>query len=192
MKSKIKPYTSLIFGKSDIGKSMNNMYTYTNNYISSINDSKLFAGLMIITLNIASKFVTIKLSKTMESYLKYTFSKQLLVFVMAWMGSRQIYTAIIITILFIICAEFLFNEESRFCCLSEAFTDYHVSKLENDTTPTIAQATSNSTQATSNSNQVTPEEISQAKAVLEKAKQNNIQLQQQKLSSSYQSSYPSY
>ena len=180
-----------MFGKSDIGKSMNNMYTYTNNYISSINDSKMFAGLMIITLNIASKFVTIKLSKTMESYLKYTFSKQLLVFVMAWMGSRQIYTATIITILFIICTEFLFNEESRFCCLSEAFTDYHVSKLENDTTPTMAQAP-NSNQTTPNSNQVTPEEISQAKAVLEKAKQNNIQLQQQKLSSSYQSSYPSY
>lgn len=170
MKSKIKSNTLSIFGKSDIGKSMNNMYTYTNNYISSINDSKLFAGLMIITLNIASKFVTIKLSKTMESYLKYTFSKQLLVFVMAWMGSRQIYTAIIITILFIICAEFLFNEESRFCCLSEAFTDYHISKLENDTQPT-----------TPSSDQVTPEEIKQAEAVLEKAKQNNMQLQQQKI-----------
>lgn len=179
MKSKIKTPSKLglstMFGKSDIGKSMNNMYDYTNNYISSINDSKLFAGLMIITLNIASKFVTIKLSKTMESYLKYTFSKQLLVFVMAWMGSRQIYTAIIITLLFIICTEFLFNEESRFCCLSEAFTDYHVSKLENDASTTPA----------SGSGQVTPEEIKQAEAVLEKAKQNNIQLQQQQKTTIY-------
>ena len=179
MKSRVKSSTksppksdsTTFFGKSDFGKSMNNLYDYTNNYISSINDSKLFAGLMIITLNIASKFVTIKLSKTMESYLKYTFSKQLLVFVMAWMGSRQIYTAIIITILFIICTEFLFNEESRFCCLSEAFTDYHISKLENDPSATPA----------SGSSQVTPEEIKQAEAVLEKAKQTNMQLQQQKI-----------
>lgn len=185
MKSRVKSSTktqsksdsTTFFGKSDFGKSMNNMYDYTNNYISSINDSKLFAGLMIITLNIASKFVTIKLSKTMESYLKYTFSKQLLVFVMAWMGSRQIYTAIIITILFIICTEFLFNEESRFCCLSEAFTDYHISKLENDTQSTLP--TNGLPQGTTGQN-VTPEEIKYAESILEKAKTNNTQLQQQK------------
>jgi hypothetical protein len=182
-KTQTKSDSTTFFGKSDFGKSMNNMYDYTNNYISSINDSKMFAGLMIITLNIASKFVTIKLSKTMESYLKYTFSKQLLVFVMAWMGSRQIYTAIIITILFIICTEFLFNEESRFCCLSEAFTDYHISKLENDTTSTAQLPTQQSPSPTTSTAQVTPEEIKHAEAVLEKAKTNRTQLQIQKTAS---------
>lgn len=182
-KTQTKSDSTTFFGKSDFGKSMNNMYDYTNNYISSINDSKLFAGLMIITLNIASKFVTIKLSKTMESYLKYTFSKQLLVFVMAWMGSRQIYTAIIITLLFIICTEFLFNEESRFCCLSEAFTDYHISKLENDTSSTAQLPTQQSPVPTTSSAEVTPEEIKHAEAVLEKAKSNNTQLQFQKTAS---------
>jgi hypothetical protein len=132
------------------------IFTYLNNYVNTINDSKLFAGLMIITLNIASKYVNIKLSKTMESYLKYTFSKQLLVFVISWMGTRQIYAALIITIIFIICTEYLFNEDSRFCCLSESFTDYHISKLEDP----------------ENSDTVSPEEIKKAEAILEKAKNN--------------------
>ena len=44
---------------------------YIDKTITDLNTSKIFAGLMIITLNIASRFVTIKLSKSMEGYLKY-------------------------------------------------------------------------------------------------------------------------
>lgn len=66
----------------------------------------------------------------MESYLKFTFSRLILVFAIAWVGTHDIYTAIIICLVFTLCMDFLFNEESRFCCLPEAFTDYHVSLLE--------------------------------------------------------------
>jgi hypothetical protein len=66
----------------------------------------------------------------MEAYLKYTFSKQILVFAMAWMGTRDIYIALLITIVFTICIEFLFNEESQFCLLPESFTDYHLDLLD--------------------------------------------------------------
>ena len=112
-------------------KNMQNMCGKMNEHVSILNNSKLFAGLMIIILNIASKFVTIKLSKTVESYLKYTFSKQILVFAMAWMGTRDIYIALFITIVFTLCIEFLFNEESQFCLLPESFTNYHLDLLDN-------------------------------------------------------------
>jgi hypothetical protein len=98
---------------------------YINTHILTLNQSKVFAGLIIIVLNISSKFVTIKLSKSMEAYLKYTFSRSILIFAMAWMGTRDIYTALFITILFGICANYLFNEESAYCCLPESFTSYH-------------------------------------------------------------------
>jgi hypothetical protein len=54
----------------------------------------------------------------------------MLVFAIAWVGTRDIYTSLIICLIFTVCMDFLFNEESRFCCLPEAFTDYHVSLLE--------------------------------------------------------------
>ena len=38
---------------------------YLHNNIQSVNNSKVFAGIVIITLNISSKFVTIKLPKTL-------------------------------------------------------------------------------------------------------------------------------
>lgn len=118
--------------KPDAGlKTLREMIQYLNTNILAMNQSKLFAGLIIIVLNISSKFVTIRLSKTVEGYLKYTFSRDVLVFAMAWMGTRDIYTALFITLVFSICANFIFNEESRFCILPESFVDHHSSRMDN-------------------------------------------------------------
>lgn len=118
--------------KEDEGVSgFRRFFGFIENTVSSMNNSKLFAGCMIILLNISSKFVNIRLSKSIESYLKYTFSRNVLVFAMAWMGTRDIITAAVITLLFAICAEYLLNEESPFCCLSKDFRDYHIERFEN-------------------------------------------------------------
>jgi len=130
-----------------------------NNNVMELNQSKIFAGLMIIILNIASKYVNIKLSKTVESYLKHTFSRDILVFAISWMGTRDIYIATTITIIFVVLMDFILNENSTFCCLPETFTDYHVSLLE------------------TSKNTLTPEEIKQTEMILEKAKTINKQPQ---------------
>ena len=96
-----------------------------HNHVNSINQSKIFAGIVILVLNISSKFVTIKLGKTMESYLKYTFSRNVLIFAMAWMGTRDIYIALVITILFVVIVDYLCNDESGLCCLPTKFMKYH-------------------------------------------------------------------
>ncbi len=93
--------------------------------ILDLNTSKMFAGLMIITLNIASKFVTFKFGKTAEMYLKYTFSRQILVFAMAWMGTRDIYVAAGLTLIFIFLFDFIFNENSSLCILPNQLKEYY-------------------------------------------------------------------
>lgn len=129
-----------------------NMFDYVNNHVKSLNQSKIFAGIMIVIINIASKFVTFKFSKTVESYLKFTFSRHVLVFAITWMGTRDIYIALIMTLLFVIITEFLMNETSMFCCLPNSFVSKHVTMLEGF-----------------NNQQPTAEEIVKAKIVLEKA-----------------------
>ena len=96
-----------------------------HNKILDLNTSKMFAGLMIITLNIASKFVTFKFGKTTEMYLKYTFSRQILVFAMAWMGTHDIYVAAGLTLVFIFLFDFLFNENSSLCVLPNELKEYY-------------------------------------------------------------------
>ncbi len=102
-----------------------------NSQIQYINNSKIFAGLMIIILNITSKFVNFKFSKSVERYLKYTFSKQILVFAIAWMGTRDIYIALIVTVGFTLCFDYLFNEDSRFCCLPNSIIE-NLKELDDD------------------------------------------------------------
>lgn len=138
--------------------SITKLVSYLHNNIMAINNSKIFAGLMIITLNIVSKFVNIKLSKTMESYLKFTFSRNILVFAIAWMGTRDIYIALLIMIIFILCMEHFFHEESPLFVLPNNFKDYHIDLLDNEV---------------QNKEEVSEEEIQKAKIVLEKAKAQN-------------------
>ena len=88
------------FNTNTAKKQFINFFKNVHENIKTLNTSKIFAGLMIITLNISSRFVTIKLSKSMESYLKYTFSKQILIFAIAWMGTRDIYIELLIVLLY--------------------------------------------------------------------------------------------
>ena len=130
---------------------------YLHSHINRINDSKIFAGIMIITLNIVSRFVNIKLSKSVESYLKYTFSKYVLVFTIAWMGTRDIYIAFTIMMIYLIIIDYLLDDESMFCILPEEFKNYHQDLLDND----------------GDNEDVSEEDIKKAEKVLEKAKKQN-------------------
>jgi len=125
--------------------------------VQSVNNSKIFAGVMIIVLNIGSKFVTFKFSKPFEAYLKYTFSRQVLVFAIAWMGTRDIYIALLMTLLFTIFTEVFFHDESPFCVFSSEFCDYHTDLLDNAT-----------------NEKITEEDVRKARDVLERAKKQNI------------------
>jgi uncharacterized membrane protein (DUF485 family) len=127
----------------------------------NMNNSKIFAGIMIILMNITSKYVPIKLGKTMERLMKHYISTPLLVFTVSWIGTRDLYIAFIITGLYILFAEILFNEDSSFCILSEEFRDYH-DQIEKE------QQEKNE--------QLTEEDIIKAKAVLEKAKKQKMDI----------------
>jgi hypothetical protein len=149
--------------KSKKSSKNNNVYTlsymfaYIHAQLQYLNTSKVFAGLVVITLNIASRFVSINLSKTMESYLKHTFSRDILIFCIVWMGSRDIYIATLVTIVFVLCMDYFLNEESAICILPESFKTHHMDLMDNKPP--------------------TPEEVQQAKQTLERAaqsEQNNV------------------
>lgn len=89
--------------------------------ISSLNSNMFFAGIMMLTLNIGSRYVQLNLSPSAESYLKYAITKEFLVFTIAWMGTRNIYVALTLTAAFVILADYGLNDKSNFCILPEKF-----------------------------------------------------------------------
>ena len=121
-------------------------------YLKSLNNSKFFAGFVMIIMNIGSKYVTIELSKNQEQYLKNNIGRQFLIFAISWMGSRDILTALALTAIFTILADHLFNEQSKLCIIPRKYRRYeHLLDLDKN-------------------NEVTEEELKQAKEVLERSR----------------------
>ena len=95
----------------------------TNPVLKSINSSKIFAGLVLLSLNLFSKFITIKLSDNQEDFIKNAFGRQLLIFSIAWLGTREVFTALGITAIFVVLADNLLNENSDFYILPKPLTE---------------------------------------------------------------------
>jgi hypothetical protein len=145
---------SQLGGKPTIFTPLYNAMSFLNHRVVYLNNSKFFAGIVMILLNIGSKFITVKFSKSTEQYLKYTISKQILIFAMAWMGTRDIYIALGLTAVFTILSDFLFNEEHPLCIVPE---QYRVLDKLMDT---------------NDDGVVSEKELADAMAILEKAKKD--------------------
>lgn len=100
-------------------------------YVEEMTRSKMFVGIIVLMLNIGMKNINLKLSPAMESYVRYTLSRNVLIFGMVFLPCRDIYVSLGITILFIILIDYLLNEESIFSILPESFTKHHLKKVEN-------------------------------------------------------------
>ena len=139
-----------------------NSLDFVNNHIMFLNNSKFFAGVVMILLNIGSKFIAIQFSRSTEEYLKLNITKQILVFAMAWMGTRDIYTALILTAVFTVLSDHLFNEESPYCVVPKKYRILANIVDEN------------------NDNLVSEQEINNAISILEKAKREKETKSQKK------------
>ena len=93
------------------------MFTALHSITKSLNESKLFAGIIIIILNVGGRFVPITLSKSTEQFLKTNISRDIIVFAIAWMGTRDIFLSILLTAIFILLSDYLMNFDSKLCCI---------------------------------------------------------------------------
>jgi hypothetical protein len=155
-----KIITEQFGGKPTIFTPLLNGLGYINHHVMYLNNSKFFAGVIMILLNVGSKFITIQFSKSTEEYMKWTVSKQLLVFSMAWMGTRDIYAALGLTAIFTILSDFLFNEESNLCIVPPKYRVLE-KLIDTDENGAVSQI-----------------ELTQAMSVLEKAKKEQQRKQQ--------------
>ena len=94
---------------------------FINNAVNSLNSSTFFAGIMMICLNIGSRYIQINLDESTESYIKYALTKEILVFTISWMATRNIYSALVLTAVFVVLADFILNEKSKYCLLPKKF-----------------------------------------------------------------------
>lgn len=93
-------------------------------FLNRINKSKLFAGFVMILLNIGSRFVKIEVTKSQEKYLKKSLGRHLMIFAVTWLGTRDILIALTITAIFNVLIDYLLNENSRFCIIPHKHREF--------------------------------------------------------------------
>ncbi len=136
------------------------MFETLNYYLFTLNNNKYFAGVLMLILNIASKYINIQLTDTQQQLLKGKYARQFLIFTIAWIGTRDIITSVVLTASFITLTDYLFNEHSSMCIIPKKMRRlYDVIDTNND-------------------GKISEEELKNAIIVLEKARKQKEKEQQ--------------
>jgi len=99
---------------------------FADNFYNPINNSKLLAGLGMIILNLFSKYVVFDLSKSQEAFIRNTLTRELLIFVVTFVGTRDLLLSLFLTATFVVLSGTVFNEKSRFCVIPEKYKYLHL------------------------------------------------------------------
>jgi hypothetical protein len=86
-----------------------------------LNNSLFFAGVVMIMLNIGSRYIELKLDPSTENFLKTALSKELLVFSVCWMGTRDLIVALVLTAVFVVLADYGLNANSNCCIMPQKY-----------------------------------------------------------------------
>jgi hypothetical protein len=94
-------------------------YDMFKTMLKPFNESKLVMGIIMIFLNVASKYVELGFSKTQEHALRNGLGREILIFAVAFTATKDLIMAILITAAFQILSNVLLHEDSKYCLMSE-------------------------------------------------------------------------
>jgi hypothetical protein len=133
--------------------------------LKAVNESKLLLGIIMLLLNVGSKYIELGFSKTQEQALKSGLGREILIFAIVFMGTHDLISSILMTAAFIILSDYLFNEKSKFCVIPGKLREMSALIDKN------------------NDNIISPEEERKALETLKKAEEQKKKYQQSKFTS---------
>ena len=101
---------------------MESYVKHLNNSINyHTNSSPLIAGISMIILNIGTKYVYLDISKKQDDFLKTILFRRLAVFTIFWIGTKDMYSSLLLLLLYVIFIVHLFNENSNYYLFRKNF-----------------------------------------------------------------------
>ena len=89
-------------------------------FMRNIETNKLLIGVFMIFMNIGSRYIELRLTKGQEMILK-NIAREVLIFTIAFVATKDLILSFIITCIFIVLANFVFNEKCKFCILPDKY-----------------------------------------------------------------------
>jgi hypothetical protein len=96
---------------------LNNLYFYINN----LNSNKYFMGIMMILLNLGSRYIFLELGKSHDMFFNNKIVRRALIFTIFFVATRDIIASVLLSIFFIIFFLELTHEKSAYCILPKGY-----------------------------------------------------------------------
>jgi len=87
---------------------------YVHHTVELLNRSNAFAGIMLILLNVGSRFITHELSHNDAEYSQNLILRRLAIFAVCFVGTKDMVTSIILTAAFVVLSAGLFRGKGPF------------------------------------------------------------------------------
>jgi len=79
------------------------------------NTNPYFIGLTMLLMNLGGRFLTLDVTKKQEQFLQHPWVRRTLIFIVIFIGTRNIWVAFWATLLVVLLMGYLFNENSALC-----------------------------------------------------------------------------
>lgn len=89
----------------------------------TLNTSNFFIGIMMVLLNIGSKYLEEDLQKSHKLFFNSKIMRRLIIFTIVFIATKDIMTSLIVTAVFVILVLNLFNSESKYCILPKSIQE---------------------------------------------------------------------
>ena len=84
-------------------------------FLNVFNTNPYFIGITMLLLNFGGRFLSLEMSKKQEEFFQHPWIRRLLIFIVLFVGTRNIAVAFWATIVIILFIGYLFNENSALC-----------------------------------------------------------------------------
>ena len=91
-----------------------------NELFKTLNTSNFFIGIMMIILNIGSKYIGEELEKSHKHFFNTKIMRRLIIFTVVFIATKDVLTSLIVTSVFVILVLNLFNTKSNYCILPKS------------------------------------------------------------------------
>ena len=90
--------------------------------IGTLSANPVFIGLVMLILNLGGRFIVMEVSKEQEQVFQHPWVRRFLIFAVLFVATRNILTALWMTVVVVLILGYLFNENSSLCLLKGGVT----------------------------------------------------------------------
>jgi hypothetical protein len=89
--------------------------------INNLNNNKYFIGIMMVLLNLGSRYIFLELGKTHDMFFNHKIVRRSLIFTVFFVATRDIIASVLLSTFFIIFFLELTHEKSPYCILPSGY-----------------------------------------------------------------------